>query len=205
MQGYILNITKVKEEDLIVSILTDHYHYTTYRFYGARHSNINIGYKIDFELEVNLKSQIPRLKDVINLGFSWMVDLQKMLLWQNFIKEFYKHLKDVEKVDNFYFNLLDELVKRLKTQNFKRAIIETYVLLLKFEGRLHNEFICLLCEQKILDKTSLIRGFIPTHTYCSHSKEFETYKIKTLFDDQISLILSDDEVEYLYNLVMEGI
>ena len=50
MQGYIIDIKPVKDDDLIVSILTENELLTTYRFYGARHSNINIGYKIDFEL-----------------------------------------------------------------------------------------------------------------------------------------------------------
>lgn len=57
MQGYIIDIKTVKDDDLIVSILTENHVYTTYRFYGARHSNINVGYKIDFELESNLKVQ----------------------------------------------------------------------------------------------------------------------------------------------------
>ena len=42
MQGYIIDIKPVKDDDLIVSILTEHEVLTTYRFYGARHSNINI-------------------------------------------------------------------------------------------------------------------------------------------------------------------
>ena len=64
MQGYIIDIKPVKDDDLIVAILTEHEVLTTYRFYGARHSNINLGYKIDFELE-NTRANIPRLKDVI--------------------------------------------------------------------------------------------------------------------------------------------
>lgn len=56
MQGYIIDIKNVKEDDLIVTVLAQEAIYTTYRFYGARHSTINIGYKIDFELESNLKS-----------------------------------------------------------------------------------------------------------------------------------------------------
>ncbi len=54
MQGYILDVKPVKDDDLIVTILTPTRVYTTYRFYGARHSNINVGYKIDFEIEHNL-------------------------------------------------------------------------------------------------------------------------------------------------------
>jgi len=205
MQGYILNTVKVKDEDLIVSILTKESHLKAYRFYGVRHPNINIGYKIDFELEQNYKSKLPRLKEVINLGFSWIVDLKKMVLWQNFIKLLYKHLFDIEKVDKFYFDMLEELVKRIEVQDFKRAIVEVYVKLLEFEGRLHNEFICLLCEEKIIKKTSLVRGFFPTHPNCSLSFEFDIKKINYLFSDKTALYLNKDEVDYLYDLVMQGL
>ncbi|MGB5791615.1 MAG: recombination protein RecO, partial [Poseidonibacter sp.] len=36
MQGYIIDIKPVKDDDLIVSILTETDILTTYRFYGAR-------------------------------------------------------------------------------------------------------------------------------------------------------------------------
>ena len=78
MQGYIIDIKKVRDDDIIVSILTKYEIYTTYRFYGARHSIINIGYKIDFELETNIKSTIPRLKDVIQVGYKWIFDYEKL-------------------------------------------------------------------------------------------------------------------------------
>ena len=51
MQGYIIDIKPVKDDDLIVTILAENELLTAYRFYGARHQTINIGYKIDFELE----------------------------------------------------------------------------------------------------------------------------------------------------------
>ena len=82
MQGYIIDIKAVKDDDLIVTIICENELITTYRFYGARHSNINIGYKIDFELE-STKSSISRLKDVIQLGFPWILNNQKMYAWQS--------------------------------------------------------------------------------------------------------------------------
>ncbi|MDC7242723.1 MAG: recombination protein RecO, partial [Sphaerochaetaceae bacterium] len=91
MQGYIIDIKSVKDEDLIVTILAQDNVHTTYRFYGARHSNINVGYKIDFEIESNMKSTIPRLKDVIQLGFEWIFDREKLYCWQRFLKLFYTH------------------------------------------------------------------------------------------------------------------
>jgi len=124
MQGYILNTVKVKDEDLIVSILTKESHLKAYRFYGTRHPNINIGYKIDFELETNYKSKLPRLKDVINLGFSWIVDFKKMVLWQNFIKLLYKHLFDIEKVDKFNVKSPCRLKNREVLKILKAAGVE---------------------------------------------------------------------------------
>jgi hypothetical protein len=205
MQGYIININKVKDEDLIVSILTESNFYTTYRFYGARHSTINIGFKIDFELETNLKSTIPRLKDVLQIGFPWILDREKLYCWQRFIKLFYPHLKDVEEIDDFYFELLDELVHKMARQNPKRAIIESYVKLCEYEGRLHTDFECLLCEESINDNISLVRSFLPTHSRCSYSRGFRIEQIKDLFESKSSLGLNDEELEYIWQILLQGL
>jgi len=205
MQGYIININKVRDEDLIVSIITEENFYTAYRFYGARHSNINIGYKIDFELETNMKSDIPRLKGVLQIGFPWILHRDKMYHWQRFIKLFYPHLKDVDDIDDFYYNLLQNLVTRIEKQDVKRAIIESYVILCDYEGRLHTNFECLLCDSKIDDKISLVRGFAPTHSTCSYSKNFKIDKIKNLFFNRSSISLDDSECDYLYNIIMQGL
>ena len=205
MQGYILNINKVKDEDLIVTILAKDNVYTSYRFYGVRHSTINIGYKIDFELETNLKSSIPRLKDVIQLSFPWILDTKKLYLWQRYIKLFYPHLKDVEEIDSFYFNLLNKLVIKITKQNPKRAIIESYIELCEYEGRLHIDYECLLCDMKIEDDISLVRGFLPTHATCSYSKGFNIKKIKDLFENKTLISFDDDEVNYLWNILLQGL
>ena len=124
MQGYIIDIKAVKDDDLIVTILCEKELITTYRFYGARHSNINIGYKIDFELE-KTKSSISRLKDVMQLGFPWILNSEKMYAWQRYLKLFYTHLKELEEPDSFYFKTLEELVTKINKQNVLRAIIES--------------------------------------------------------------------------------
>ena len=205
MQGYIININKVKDEDLIVTILGESNLYTTYRFYGARHSTINIGYKIDFELETNLKSNISRLKDVLQLGFSWILDREKLYCWQRFIKLFYPHLKDVEELDSFYIELLNTLAHKMIKQNPKRAIIESYILLCEHEGRLHREYECLLCDEKILSNISLVRSFLPTHSSCSYSRNFELNKIKELFEEKSMINFDDDEVEYIWKILLQGL
>ena len=205
MQGYIININKVKDEDLIVSILTNNNFYTTYRFYGARHSIINIGFKIDFELETNLKSDIARLKDVLQLGFPWIFDKEKLYCWQRFLKLFYPHLKDVTQIDDFYFNILDELSHKMIKQNPKRAICESYVKLCEYEGRLHTQYDCLLCDEIIDEDISIVRSFLPTHSKCSYGRKFKLYQIKELFEEKSLINFDDDEVEYIWNILMQGL
>ena len=183
MQGYIIDIKPVKDDDLIVTILTENELLTTYRFYGARHSNINIGYKIDFELEIT-KSTIPRLKDVMQLNFPWLLDNEKMYCWQRYTRLFYPHLKELEQLDPFYFYSLENLTHIMIKQNVLRAICESYLSLLEYEGRLHTDFECLLCELPIEDNVSIIRGFLPIHSKCTRAKFFEYGKIKELFETQ---------------------
>ncbi|MEA3512277.1 MAG: recombination protein RecO [Campylobacterota bacterium] len=205
MQGYIININKVRDEDLIVSILTMNNFYTTYRFYGARHSIINIGFKIDFELETTMKSDISRLKDVLHISYPWIIDNERLYCWQRFIKLFYPHLKDVDSIDPFYFELLDEISHKMTKQNPKRAIIEAYVKLCKHEGRLHTDYECLLCENIILSDISLVRSFLPTHSSCSYGKKFKLYKVKELFEEKSLLNFTDEEVEYIWQILLQGL
>jgi len=205
MQGYIININNVKDEDLIVSILTKNNFYTTYRFYGARHSTINIGYKIDFELESNMKSTIARLKDVLQISYPWILNSNKLYCWQRFIKLFYPHLKDVEMIDDFYFDLLDELAHKMVKQNPKRAIIESYVKLCEHEGRLHTDYECLLCENPIENEISLVRSFLPTHKNCSYSKSFHLFQIKELFEEKSLINFNEEEVDYLWKILLQGL
>ncbi|QOG11519.1 recombination protein RecO [Arcobacter sp. FWKO B] len=205
MQGFIINIKKVKDEDLIVSILSLDKVYTLYRFYGARHSILNIGYKIDFEIDTNVKGSIHRLKDVMQLGFSWMGNYEKMYAWQRFLKLFYPHLKDVEHIEPFYFELLNDLITKISKQNSKRALLEGYIKILEYEGRLHCEHTCLLCENQITENISLVRGFLPTHPKCSYSKSFDSNHIQELFNEKSAINLTDDEVDYLWNIILQGL
>ncbi len=205
MQGYIIDIKKVRDDDLLVSIITQNRLYTTYRFYGARHSLINIGFKIDFELELSLKSSLPRLKEVLGLGFEWILDTKKLYLWQRFLKLFYPHLKDIEKIDDFYMLELDMLAHKMIKQDTKRAIIETYLNLLFFEGRLNSSALtCFLCEKSIENNFSLVRSFLPTHSYCSYSRDFEGSKIKDLFNARKVISFDDEECGYLWDILMQG-
>ncbi len=204
MQGYIININKVKDEDLIVTVLTEDSVLTMYRFYGARHSTINLGYKIDFEVQSSIKSTIPQLRGVLHLGSKWTMQRERMYIWQSFIQLFYKHLKDIDEIHSFYFNLLEECNHKWHTQNPKRISIESYVRLLEFEGRLNDEFICFNCEEVIEQNPSLIRGFLLAHENCVWSEPFERSYIEDLFEHKSTLFFNDEEVDKLWKILMEG-
>ena len=205
MQGYIINLNRVKDEDLIVTIISKDSLDTLYRFYGARHGTINIGFKIDYEKEPSAKSNISRLKDVIHIGFKWINDYKLLRLWQDFTVLFHNHLKDATEIDSFYFNLIDNASQEWHRQNPKRVAIESYVRLLEHEGRLHKEPECFLCSGAIKDDISLIRAYLPTHEECTHTLGINQNSLKELFENKSTLFLSDKEVDRLWILLLEGL
>lgn len=205
MQGFIININRVKEEDLIVTILSKENLQTVYRFYGARHGIINLGYKIDYELESSFKSSIPRLRDVIHLGYKWLIDRHRLRAWQDFTSLFYQHLKQTEDIEEFYFLLLEDAAFKWEKQNPKRVAVEAYTKLLRFEGRLHVDEKCFLCNDPIMDDISIIRGFLPTHKLCSHTLSINKQSLQELFFHDSSLFLSDKEIDRLWYVVLEGL
>jgi len=204
MQGYIINITRIKDEDLIVTILTQTSVKTVYRFYGARHSTIHLGYKIDFEALTSLKSSLPQLRSILHLGYTWNMDRERMLIWQPFMRLFYQHLKDVVTIDAFYFTLLESCALIWHKQNPKRVMIEAYIQLLTYEGRLHDDFTCFNCEKRIESDLTLIRGFLPAHKTCAWNQTFDLLHVKQLFDEQSTIALDDDQVDVLWKIVLEG-
>ncbi|MDX9756549.1 MAG: recombination protein RecO [Sulfurimonas sp.] len=206
MQGFILNLNRVKDEDLIVTILSRNNLDTLYRFYGARHGVINLGFKIDYEKDSSSKSTIGRLKDVIHIGFKWINDYKLLKNWQDFAALFYKHLKDTDTLDPFYFELLDSASQNWNKQNSKRVAIESYVKLLEHEGRLHNEFECFLCAFPIIeDDISLLRAFLPTHKICSHTFGIKKSALNELFQNKSTLFLNNNEVDRLWYILLEGL
>jgi len=205
MQGFIVNLNRVKEEDLIVNILSQDGLETLYRFYGARHGTINIGFLIDFEKESSQKSTIARLKDVVHIGFSWIGTYEKLRLWQDFVKLFYPHLRDTHTLEPFYFELLLEASQIWGKQNPKRVAIESYVKLLEYEGRLHREMECFLCNEPITTDISLVRAFLPTHKHCTHTLSISKQSLEYLYTTKSSLYLSDKEIERMWIILLEGL
>ncbi len=204
MQGYIINFNRVKDEDLIVTVLTEDAVLTLYRFYGARHSHINLGYKIDFEVKSSIKSTISQLSGVLHLAFSWNLIHERMFIWQAFIKLFHTHLKDIQKIDSFYFELLNECSDIWHSQNPKRVAIEAYVKLLEYEGRLHDEFICFSCEEPIKGDFTIIRAFLPAHERCVWAENFSRSCIETLFSSKSSMFIGDEDIDRLWRIMLEG-
>lgn len=204
MQGYILRVTKVRDEDCIVSILTQNRLIDSYRFYGARHSSILLGHKIDFELEQN-PNFLPRLRGVMHLGFAWLLDRQRELIWQDFIKLLYSHLKDVESLDEGYFIILEEATKKLFKQNPKRVMVESYVKLLELEGRLHKKPICFICDKEVEGAIALARAYLPAHESCIDKKGFKRQDLLYLYKNKSSINLEDEEIELLYLTMLQGL
>lgn len=203
MQGYILNSKKVKDEDTIVSILTENSVVQCYRFYGARHSSILNGYKIDFELIENIKF-LPHLRNVIHLGFRWLTQRDRLIIWQQFMRLLHEHLKGIDEIDSIYYNEIEHCAKRLDKQNPKRLILESYIRILEHEGRLHNDFTCFACDEVINDKIALVRGFLPAHTHCTGHKGFDNKKIKFLFEENSTINIEDEDIDKLYQILLQG-
>ncbi|AKJ53022.1 recombination protein RecO [Campylobacter lari] len=203
MQGFILHTQSVKDEDLIVYLLSAKRIIKSYRFYGMRHSNILSGYKIDFELEESSRF-LPRLKDVLHIGFSWILDRERMFFWQEFIRLFYWHLKDVEEIDSFYFELLEDCAKRFEKQDCKRVIVDAYLKILSFEGRLHKSFVCFYCDEYIQKNVVLVRAFLPAHKKCAFGYEFKAEDLAKFYENFNSSHFSDEYIDNLYKIIKEG-
>ncbi|MEA2112125.1 MAG: recombination protein RecO [Campylobacterota bacterium] len=205
MQGYIIKQNRARDEDLVVSIVTREGLENLYRFYGARHGTVNLGFKIDFESRSSLKSSISQLRDVVHLGFPWLLDYNKLRLWQQFITLFHPHLHQNEAIEPFYFDIIDAAAKRWGKQNSKRVAIETYVSILRHEGRLHEELNCFFCDNLVQDNVSLIRAFLPTHKECSHTLSVSANALKELYATESTLFLDDGEVNILWDVMTQGL
>jgi len=206
VQGFIIRFQRVKDEDLIVSILTQERLESLYRFYGARHSTINLGYMIDFEIEHSLKSSIGRLYDVVHLGFPWLLDTSRTRQWQQFVSLLYPHLKEAEETGGFYFDLLEECARLWGVQNPKRIAVEAYAKLLQHEGRLPDTSTCFFCESALKEQeVSVIRAFQYAHAACAHRKTVSKEGADELLTRFSTLFLDDEEVETLWATLLEGL
>lgn len=148
---------------------------------------------------------MPRLRSLSHMGFPWLFDKNRLLLWHNFIKRFEPHLKDTEEIESFYFDLLLNAAKKWDRQNPKRIVCESYIALLEYEGRLYPEERCYICEQRIEDEIALMQSFKPAHPSCIYSPALPTKKVLDFFETKKTVFLDDHEVDYLFDIVMKGL
>jgi len=205
IKGFILSVRKAKNEDSIALVLSDTQIRTYYRFFGARHSILQLGNLIDFEVEGEGSNFLPRLRSLSHMGFPWLYDKNKLLMWHNFIKKFEPHLKDAEELDSFYFDLILLAAKKWDKQNPKRVVCEAYIELLEYEGRHYEQDNCFICEQRIEDNIALMQAFRPAHPSCIYSSALPTKKVLDFFDTKKTVFLDDNEVDYLFEVVMKGL
>jgi len=205
MRGFIINIRKAKNEDVIVTVLSNESIKSYWRFFGARHSILQIGNLVDFEVSESKNSFMPNMRSLSHLSFPWIFSNNHLLLWQNFIKLFEPHLKDTIEVDPFYFNILFKIAKRWEKQNPKRLAVEAYIELLAHEGRLYDNGFCYVCEEVLEDKIGLMRAFLPAHPTCVYGSSLNKKEIFSLFNTHSTIHLKDKEIEILYNILLKGL
>jgi len=159
---------------------------------------------VDFEVEGEGSNFLPRLRSLSHMGFPWLFDKNKLLMWHNFIKKFAPHLKDAEEIEPFCYDLLLTAAKHWDKQNPKRIVCESYIALLDYEGRLYPEENGFIREQRIEDDIALMQAFKPAHPSCIYSPSMPTKKLLDFFESKKTVFLEDYEVEYLYEVVMKG-
>ena len=205
MQGFISGIRKQKNEDIIVHIITQSHFLTLYRFYGIRHSIIQIGRKIDFEVDYN-GIFMPRLRAISQLGFEWENDYQKMRYFQGFMRLLDRHLNGTEEISSFYFELLNRALVIISKQRPNRALLDLYALLLENEGRKGLNNSCFICDEPLGDKIRIARGFLSAHPHCINGDfEIEKARFFDFLQNNKSAFLDEAEVEGLIAILMQGL
>jgi hypothetical protein len=148
---------------------------------------------------------MPRLRSLSHIGFPWLFDKNRLLIWHNFLKKFEPHLKDAEEIDAFYFDLLLNAARKWHRQNPKRIVCESYIELLEYEGRLYPEENCFICEQRIEEEIALMQAFKPAHPACIYAPALPTKKILDFFESGRTVFLEDHEVDILFDTIMKGL
>ena len=205
MKGFVLSLTRAKNEDMIATVLSEHRIERYYRFYGARHSILQLGNLIDFEVEGEDGRFLPRLRSLRHHGFTWQYERNRLMLWHDFIKLFEPHLRDAGELDRFYYDLLLTAAQHWDRQNPKRIVVESYHSLLTHEGRLHPSDRCYICEQPLRDTVSLMTAFHPAHPECIYAPSLPRPVIEDFFESGKTLYMEDGMVEQLYDAVRKGL
>jgi hypothetical protein len=206
MRGFILNIRKAKNEDIVVTVLSNNSVESYYRFFGARHSILQVGNLIEFEIQESKNGFMSQLRKVFHISFSWNFLNSRMSLWQKFVVLFEPHLKDRTFIEDFYFNLLWKQAKKWERQSSKRLAVESYLEILKYEDRIYNNQYCFLCQSLLNDDISMIRGYRVVHPNCVGDRyPKEKKKIFELFLSGTTLYIEDIVVDELYEILLQGL
>ena len=205
MRGFIINIRKAKNEDVIVTVLSNQSVKSYWRFFGTRHSILQIGNLIEFEVIQSKNGFMPNMRSLSQLSFPWLFWEKHLLTWQNFIKLFEPHLRDAIELNPFYFNLLFDIAQKWDKQNPKRLAIEAYIQILKQEKRLHENNFCYICEETLKEEIGLMRAFIPVHPLCIYSFSLKKRYIFKLFNTTSTIHMDDNDVEKVYTILLKGL
>ena len=163
-----------------------------------------MGYLVDFEVEGENGPFLPRMRSLSHLGFSWLYDRSRLMVWHNFVQKFEPHLRDTETLEPFYFDLLLEAAKKWHRQNPYRIVVESYLKLLRFEGRLHMPDFCYICEKPLDDDVALMQAFRPAHPRCIDAPALPKSLLVHTFETAKPLLLDDRLVMSLYETVVKG-
>ncbi|MFK5976803.1 MAG: recombination protein RecO [Sulfurovum sp.] len=200
-----LEIVPAKNEDMIVTILTNYGISKYYRFFGARDIILQFGHLINFTIDREFdKDSISKMRSLSLIEFPWLKHVDKRLFWSQFLKLFYTHVIDIKKVDIFYFNILLLSIQKWDKSNHKRIICESYINILKYENRLSPLIKCHICNEVFKDNIAFIDELKPTHPKCSKSHPIAIKKMVNFFNTKNSIFLSDDEIERLLEIIMRG-
>jgi len=205
MRGFVLTLTRAKNEDMIATVLTEQSIDRYYRFYGARHSILQLGHLIDFEVEGDNSRFLPRLRGLRHLGFPWLYERNRLMLWHDFIKLFEPHLRDTGDLGRFYFDLLMHAAQHWERQNPRRIVLESYHALLRHEGRLHPSGHCYICEQPLQNEISLMAAFHPAHPECIYAPALARNMIEDFFSTGKTIYMDDATVDAVYEVVKKGL
>lgn len=206
MQGYILHKSIIKNQDLLLKVLTPTKVLKLYRFYGMRHSIIDMGRKIDFDIQVD-GFFIPKIRNILQLSYPWEREYERVYVWKTFISMLNTHLKEVDEIEEFYFNLLNWGAHILSKQHPMRVVIEMSVKLLLYEGRntRHHKNKCFICDGELGEKIALGRSFLFAHPRCISGSTFLKDKMTTLLQSGSCMHLGDEEIEKIWNVFIQGL
>jgi len=188
---------------MVVTILNQNSIGKFYRFYGARHSILQLGYLIDYEVKES-GTFLPQVRSISHIGFNWLYDRQRLMDWHKLITTLEPHFRDIGELSSFYFNTLLESAKKWEKQSSKRLTIEAFIKILKYEGRLQPLNRCVICNQAINENISIVDGFLPTHSSCSISEPMNKRAIIELFENSSTILIDDDIIDRLYLIALKS-